>query len=46
MKILLGDFNAKLGREDIFKPIIGNESLHENSNYNGFRVCHIQKSSC
>jgi len=22
MKILLGDFNAKLGREDIFKPII------------------------
>jgi exonuclease III len=27
MKILLGDFNAKAGREDIFKPIIGNESL-------------------
>jgi hypothetical protein len=24
MKILLGDFNAKLGREGIFKPIIGN----------------------
>jgi exonuclease III len=24
MKILLGDFNAKVGREDIFKPIIGN----------------------
>jgi endonuclease/exonuclease/phosphatase family metal-dependent hydrolase len=32
MKILLGDFNAKVGREDIFKPIIGNESLHETSN--------------
>jgi hypothetical protein len=28
MKILLGDFNAKVGRENIFKPIIGNESLH------------------
>jgi exonuclease III len=27
MKILLGDFNAKLGREDIFKPTIGNESM-------------------
>jgi hypothetical protein len=24
MKILLGDFNAKVGKEDIFKPIIGN----------------------
>ena len=32
MKILLGDFNAKLGRKDIFKPIIGQESLHQDSN--------------
>jgi hypothetical protein len=38
MKILLGDFNAKVGREDISKPIIGNESLHEVSNDNGARV--------
>jgi endonuclease/exonuclease/phosphatase family metal-dependent hydrolase len=38
MKILKGDFNAKGGREDIFKPIIGNESLHEVSNDNGVRV--------
>jgi exonuclease III len=37
MKILL-DFNAKVEREDIFKPIIGNESLHEASNDNGVRV--------
>jgi exonuclease III len=29
MKILLGDFNVKVGREDIFKPTIGNDSLHE-----------------
>jgi hypothetical protein len=35
---LLGDSNAKVGREDIFKPIIGNESLHEASNNNGVRV--------
>jgi hypothetical protein len=38
MKILLGDFNAKDGREDILKPTIGNESLHETINDNGVRV--------
>jgi hypothetical protein len=38
MKILLGDFNAKVGREDIFKPIIGNESLREISNDNGVTI--------
>jgi hypothetical protein len=38
MKILLRDFNAKVGREDIFKPTIGNESLHEISNDNGVRL--------
>jgi hypothetical protein len=34
MKILSCDFNAKVGRENIFKPTIGNESLHEISNDN------------
>ncbi|KAJ4425499.1 hypothetical protein ANN_27693 [Periplaneta americana] len=37
MKILLGDFNAKVGREDIFKPTIGKESLHITSNEIGVR---------
>ena len=36
-KILL-DFNAKVGRENIFKPTIGNESLHQHSNDNGVRI--------
>ena len=30
--------NAKVGREDIFKPIIGQESLHQDSNDNGVRI--------
>jgi len=28
-KILLGNFDAKFGREDILKPKIGNERLHQ-----------------
>jgi endonuclease/exonuclease/phosphatase family metal-dependent hydrolase len=43
MKILLGDFNAKVGREDILKPI-WNESLHEISNGNGVRVVNFATS--
>jgi exonuclease III len=38
MKILLGDFNAVVGREDILKPTIGRESSHKISNDNGVRV--------
>jgi hypothetical protein len=42
MKILLGYFNAKVGREDMFKSPTGNESLHEISNDNGVsKLCHI-----
>jgi hypothetical protein len=44
MKILLGDFNAKVGREDIFKPTNGNESSHEISNNNGVRVVNFATS--
>jgi hypothetical protein len=44
MKILLGDFNAKVSRENIFKLTIGNESLHEISNDNGVRVINFATS--
>jgi exonuclease III len=37
-QILVGDFNAKVGREDILKQTVGNESLHEISNDIGDRV--------
>jgi endonuclease/exonuclease/phosphatase family metal-dependent hydrolase len=44
MKGLLGDFNTKVGREDIFKPTIRNESLHENSNDGGVRLVNFATS--
>jgi hypothetical protein len=44
MKILLGDFNAKVGRGNIFKPTIGIESLHEISNANGVRLVNFATS--
>jgi hypothetical protein len=44
MKILLGDFNAKVGREDIFKQIIWNESLHKIGIDNGDRVVNLATS--
>jgi hypothetical protein len=44
MKILLGNFVAKVGREDILKPTIGNESLHEISYDSGVRVVNFATS--
>jgi hypothetical protein len=44
MKILLGDFDAKVGRENIFKPTIGKESLHQDSNDNGTRIVNFTTS--
>jgi hypothetical protein len=44
MKIPLGNVNAKVGREDVFKPTIGNESLHEISNDNGVRLVNVATS--
>jgi hypothetical protein len=37
MKFVLGDFNVRLEREDILKPTIGIESLHQDSNDNVVR---------
>ena len=38
MKLLLGDFNANVERENIFKPTTGDGSLHQHSNDNGVRI--------
>jgi len=44
MKILLGDFNAKVGRENIFKLTTGNEGLHQDSNDNDDRIVNFATS--
>jgi hypothetical protein len=44
MKMLLGDFSVNVGREDIFKPTIGNESLHEIGKDNGVRIVNFVTS--
>jgi hypothetical protein len=41
MKILLGDFNAKVGREEIFKPTNWNKGLQEINNDNGARLANF-----
>jgi len=40
MKILL----AEVGRENIFKPTIGNGSVHQDSNDNGVRIINFATS--
>jgi endonuclease/exonuclease/phosphatase family metal-dependent hydrolase len=44
IKILLGDFNTKVSREDIFKLTIVNESLHKINNNNGVRLVNFATS--
>jgi len=44
MKILLGGFNANVGRENIFKPTIGQESPHQDSKDNGVRLVNFATS--
>ena len=38
VKIVLGDFNAKAGKEVIYRDITGNHSLQEHNNDNGNRL--------
>lgn len=38
IKIVIGDCNAQVGKEDIFLPHIGKNSLHDVSNDNGVRL--------
>jgi hypothetical protein len=41
MRIVVGDFNAKVGKENTFKLTTGNGTLLESSNYNGVRIVNV-----
>ena len=41
---MLRDFSEKFGREDIFRPTIGNDSLHQDSNNNSVRTTNFTTS--
>jgi hypothetical protein len=44
MKIMLGDGNEKLGREDIFRPTIGNERLYQDNSNNDVGIVNFATS--
>jgi exonuclease III len=44
LKMIVGNFNTKIDRENIYKPIIGPDSLHEISNDNGTKLFHFTSS--
>ena len=38
VKNVIGNMNAQVGKEDTYCPTIGKQSLHENTNDNGYRL--------
>ena len=44
VKLIIGDLNAQIGKEEIYCPMIGREALHQESNENGKRLIHFAAS--
>ena len=46
IKVMLGDFNAKVGKERLYKPTIDNENLHNETSNNRIRMIQFAISKC
>lgn len=41
MRLIIGDFNGKIGKEIIYQPIIGKHSIHPETSNNGTRMIEL-----
>ena len=39
--VILGDFNAKIGKEKAYNKVAGQHTLHDNTNNNGEFLCNF-----
>lgn len=44
VKLVIGDMNAQIGREEMLRPVIGPNSLHTDTNDNGLRCVNFAAS--
>ncbi|PNF31855.1 hypothetical protein B7P43_G08920 [Cryptotermes secundus] len=44
IKVILGDLNAKIGKEKEYRGVIGTESLHDTTNHNGIKLIDFAES--